>query len=342
LDPNGAVTEDPVLVVEAADNNEGPVGADDLADDDSVDGADDDLNDVAEQLIDVSDQSSDREADASVDELFERLRADREARVAQAAELLDTDTDAAQLQPTERPSGGSGGVDTLVRSEVETEASQRLQQAELAMLARRSKLESLEKTAARKLKRVLADEQNELLDLVRRSEPDVVTIDEVASDLGAHSRSYVDAIADELSEAATAGAESIGDETVAFDPVATATLVADQLVSVLRLRCDQAISDSDNSEDAISHLRSIYREIRSQRLGDVASSLVVSAYGDGAFAGLEPREPVRWELAPDSACGQHCTDNVVGGAVAAGERFASGHSRPPASPDCRCFLVREI
>lgn len=298
--------------------------------------------DAAIDLVDVTETPEEQDSqESSVDDLFERLRADREARVAQASEVLDTSVEASGPQRTDEPATASGAIDTLVRAEVETEPSDRLQQAELALAERRSMLDSLERMAARKLKRTLADEQNELLDLVRRSDTAEISIDDVAGDLCAHSRAYVDAIALELSEAANAGAKSVGGDTVAFDPVATATLVGDQLVSVLRLRCDQAIGDSGTSDDAIDHLRSIYRETRSQRIGSIASNLVVSAYGDGAYACLSPSEPVRWELAPDSDCGQHCTDNVVGGAVLAGEQFPSGHLMPPATPECRCFLVRE-
>ena len=76
---------------------------------------------------------------------------------------------------------------------------------------------------ARKLKRVLADEQNEVLDTLRSKEP-VRTLDAlVPAAAGEQSERYVDAIASELTLAAEAGSLSVG-AAVALDIGPTGTL----------------------------------------------------------------------------------------------------------------------
>src|SRR5262245_37306307 len=62
--------------------------------------------------------------------------------------------------------------------------------------------------SARKLKRVLADEQNEVLDALRRKEP-VRSVDELLPALAEQSGRYTDAVASELALAAEAGSASV-------------------------------------------------------------------------------------------------------------------------------------
>ena len=64
-------------------------------------------------------------------------------------------------------------------------------------------------SGARKLKRVLADEQNGVLDTLRRAEP-VTTLDDLLPSLDEHLGVYVEALADELIGAAAAGATEAG------------------------------------------------------------------------------------------------------------------------------------
>ena len=62
---------------------------------------------------------------------------------------------------------------------------------------------------ARKLKRVLADEQNGVLDLLRQKQP-VTQLDDLIGDLDEHVETYAAALRDELLDAAIAGAAEVG------------------------------------------------------------------------------------------------------------------------------------
>ncbi len=331
---------------------------------------------VDEDVVDEVVVDDTFEDDSSVDDLFDRLRADRELRVAEASALLATVDDVREpvveelvVEPAAilDDSASATGTDTLIRNEtlettetleiaetVETpetleiaaesdaegHASERLQQAEEALVVRSEALAELERTVGRKLKRQLAEEQNELLDLVRR-DGDAPTIELVVGDIATHSKSYVDAVTADLHRAATAGATSVGAEAANLDISLATAQVRDELLSSMRLLVDRAIAGADDADDAIDHLRSLYREIKGQRLNTLAAGLVVTAYNAGVHAGLAAERVIRWELAPDSDCGSACSENLVAGVRTAGTPFPSGHLHPPASASCRCLLVVE-
>ncbi len=331
---------------------------------------------VDEDVVDEVVVDDTFEDDSSVDDLFDRLRADRELRVAEASALLATVDEVREpvveelvVEPAAilDDSASATGTDTLIRNEtlettetleiaetVETpetleiaaesdaegHASERLQQAEEALVVRSEALAELERTVGRKLKRQLAEEQNELLDLVRR-DGDAPTIELVVGDIATHSKSYVDAVTADLHRAATAGATSVGAEAANLDISLATAQVRDELLSSMRLLVDRAIAGADDADDAIDHLRSLYREIKGQRLNTLAAGLVVTAYNAGVHAGLAAERVIRWELAPDSDCGSACSENLVAGVRTAGTPFPSGHLHPPASASCRCLLVVE-
>ena len=109
-------------------------------------------------------------------------------------------------------------------------------------MAREAVLVPLLVASARKLKRRLADEQNEVLDALRRKEP-VRSLDVLVPWESEQSERYTDAIAAELVGAVQAGAASIGDGAE-FDLGPTGILaptrdaIAADLVVPLRERLD--------------------------------------------------------------------------------------------------------
>ena len=283
-----------------------------------------------------------------VDALFDRLRADRQDRVAHASAVLAA---AEETTESEQPATLEA-VPPIDEEPDDSGSSERFQHLEHALAARRSSVAELEKSVGRKLKRRLADEQNELLDLVRRGEisatdvddgdgADSGAIDGVLGDSDTHAGRYVGAVADQLQRAAEAGAASVGGQAPTLDSEDAQVVVADEWLSSMRLLVQRVLADGEDADDIIDHLRSLYREVKTQRLDSVASSLVVSAYNLGVHAGLSAGRSVRWELAPDSDCGQDCTANVVAGAVTAGTAFPSGHLHPPVIAGCRCLLVAD-
>ena len=110
--------------------------------------------------------------------------------------------------------------------------------------------------SARKLKRVLADEQNEVLDALRRREP-VRSLDDLVPAAAEQSTRYVDTIAAELMLAAEAGSAAV-EGTVALEVGPTGTLapvresLASGLVVPFRERLERCLDEGDGDNDAVT------------------------------------------------------------------------------------------
>ncbi len=170
--------------------------------------------------------------------------------------------------------------------------------------------------AARKLKRVLADEQNEVLDALRRKEP-VRDLDILVPWSSEQSGRYAEAIATELTDAAEAGAASVPGGTSTdvgpvLDPVRE-RLAAD-LVAPLRERLERAVVDGDGDNDAISkRARGVYREWKTKRIDEQLDDIFRLAYCRGAIAAFEAGTLVTWQVDPDGPPSPDCEDNALAG-----------------------------
>lgn len=186
---------------------------------------------------------------------------------------------------------------------------------------------------ARRLKRSLADEQNDVLDLLRRSDS-VTSLDELLPSNLEQVAEYSDAVRDSLHAAALAGSATTSSDPEPrrtrriFDSGAVdAVLIAitTDFIEPLRERLDRATRHAEgDSADIAAHARGIYREWKSQRLDDLAIDLACRAYARGAAAVVVPGAPVRWVA--DSQ-GVACPDLPDDG-ITAGRHIG-----------CRCLLV---
>jgi DivIVA domain-containing protein len=197
---------------------------------------------------------------------------------------------------------------------------------------------------ARKLKRVLADEQNEVLDALRRKEP-VRSVDELLPPADEQAERYAGAIGAELALAAEAGAESVKG-TLALDLGPAGTLaparewVVSALVSPLGERLQRCIEDGDGDNDAVTRrARAVYREWKTQRIDEQLDDVFRVAYSRGACDALEPGTPVTWIVDPAGPACPDAEDNSLAGTIALGEGFPTGHTCAPAHAGCRCLVV---
>ena len=198
--------------------------------------------------------------------------------------------------------------------------------------------------AGRKLKRVLADEQNDVLGALRRSEP-VPDLDGLLPWAAEQAAQYTDAITVELIAAVEAGAASVG-STGDVDlgpegPLAPVReQIAEELVAPLRERLARSVADGDDQNDVVAkQARGIYREWKTQRIDEHLDDLFRLAYCQGAFAGLGPGATAVWVVDPAGPPSPDCEDNGLAGPVTRGDAFPSGHLTPPMHPGCRCLLV---
>lgn len=201
---------------------------------------------------------------------------------------------------------------------------------------------------ARKLKRVLADEQNGVLDRLRQKQA-VTQLDQLVADTDAHVEIYVGALADELLDAAIAGAAEVGkrDSKTLRTTITKGgaldrahAVVRDDLVAPLRERLERAIADGGgDNEDITKRIRAVYREWKTQHIDGQLDDAFRFAHGGGLAAGVKPGTMLTWIIDPSESTCADCEDNSLAGEVAAGAAYPTGHVAAPAHAGCRCLTV---
>jgi DivIVA domain-containing protein len=281
--------------------------------------------------------------------LFERLRAET-ASVAGAEATETTASTATVTTATATTATADAAPATAVAfavEDAEPAAAASEDAAPSAFEQRDAELVPLIVASARKLKRVLADEQNDVLDLLRRAEP-ITSIDELLPASAEHVARYAEAITQELTAAAAAGVASVGDaadgdrarQATGPDALAPAieVLRAD-LLEPFRLRLARAVDESGGDHDDLTRrVRSLYREWKTQQIDDHLDDVVRMAHGTAILRAVAPGTPMCWLVDPNGPACPDAEDNWLGGAVPAGEPYPTGHVCAPAHAGCRCVL----
>ena len=211
--------------------------------------------------------------------------------------------------------------------------------------ARSEALAALVTQMARKLKRVLADEQNTVLGHLRQKRSSL-EIDAIFGTIDEHAARYVAAITDETMSAASAGAaatKSAGGSTRRVTQKAVneslTRVVVDGLVAAFRDEARIAIGEAEGDRDVLAGLvRDVYRMWKSDRLDAHVDDIACAAHARGAYLALDNSATVSWAVDPSSPCCSECEDNSLAGGIVKGENFPTGHAHPPAHPGCRCLV----
>ncbi|MGB8859338.1 MAG: DivIVA domain-containing protein [Ilumatobacteraceae bacterium] len=354
---------------DTVDDDSAAETADDMADDDTPD------DDMADDTVD-----DDGQPKASVDDLFARLRAARADKVVQRAMAESVGADAAtepepvltvgldaelpgaaEPGPASAPSGLTLVPDNDIVShpaigeelsvfDASPVAPAVVLDADDSPFGRRdAELTPLIVAAARKLKRVLADEQNDVLHILRRAEP-VRSIDALLPSPIEHGLRYAAAIEGELRLAALAGAASVDDgdkgdhlheinRAKALQPAIES--LSSAVIVPLRDRLERAVGDADGDNgDLADSVRAVYREWKTQRIDEHLDDVARMAFGRGALVALTPGTPVCWSVDPNGPACPDAEDNALAGVVGAGQPFPTDHTCAPAHEGCRCMLQR--
>ncbi len=283
---------------------------------------------AAAEVVVIEEVAAGDEADeaiaSSADDVFARLRAESSPVPASEDEVAVDDVEAVAEAVAVAVTEEADGV---ARTDVA---------AVSAFTARAGVVGPLEKDLSRALKRALADEQNEVLDLLRRSKPK--SVDDVLPNPEKHVARWAEAAAEALADAAAAGAASQeGSSTSVTD---LATELAASLTVPLRERIDRGFAASDgNLDDIADRVRALYREWRGQRLNDATSHYTAAAYARGVFDAIDAGTKVCWVIDPSAGACPDCDDNVLAGAVVKGEEFPTGDLAAPAHPGCHCLVL---
>jgi cell division septum initiation protein DivIVA len=257
----------------------------------------------------------------SVDDLFAKLRAAGPAEVAAAPVESETETAA----------------------DGETEPESEALDPDAAYFAdRAAALEPIQRSMARALKRALTNEQNQVLDALRRAKtPD--DLDALVGVEADHAERYRVAVTANVRAAALAGAASVGRERdVPSSEVQQHVLddVTAEFVVPLRERLAKALEDAGgDAVEAAATLRAGYREWRTQRADETAAYLVLVAHGRGAYDAVVAGTQIRWVVDPEGPLCPDADDNALAGVIVAGQPFPTGHCHAPAHPGCRCGIA---
>ena len=262
---------------------------------------------------------------APVDELFARIRAGRAEAVARAQQVL-AETTHADAAPA------NGSAPTATQEDP----------AGALLRARDDDLAPLEAQLAKRLKRAMQDEQNDVLDRLRvhKGRP---SLGDVLPDAAAQGARYRDLAQSLLEDAARAGAMTTGTSSV---PAGLGLLVAELAEAVtgpLRTRLDDAFAAAAREEDDVNatteRVGAAYREWKMQRIERLAGDHLAAAHALGAFAAAGEGALLRWVVCDlDGPC-PDCDDNALAGPTPRGTAFPTGQLHPPAHAGCRCLLV---
>ena len=259
-----------------------------------------------------------------VDDIFAKLRAGNTTDI--AAKATETKADVAPVAP-------KAVAPTVIA-------------ADPARFAERNEvLAPLVVTMARKLKRVLADEQNDVLQHLRLKRSSL-EMDAILGTVAEHAARYAAAVVEETMAAAGAGAKSLksaGGSTKRVTQKAVAThvaaSVAEGLVAAFREEARIAIGEAEGDREILAGLmRDVYRKWKMELIDQHVDDIAYSAYSKGGFLAMENTSRLGWMVDPDAPCCSECEDNSLAGAVTKGEAFPTGHQLPPAHPGCRCLV----
>jgi hypothetical protein len=279
-----------------------------------------------------------------VDDLFARIRRTREAKVAQAeAVLRDTAPERPSVgapRPTEAAAPAAPAAAGPPEVMVDDDRLGAPLVGDAAWFASRDEvLDPVQAQIVRKLKRLLADEQNDVLDLVRRAGGQIAH-DDIVPSATDHTGRFVAAIGGELLAAVGAGAAFFGEGAGAADAdfASLDACVHDVLVVPLRVLLERSMAGDVAEDELLDRLRSAYRESKGRRIDDASASIACAAFNVGVAA-AHPTARVRWAVDPAQGCCADCDDNALEGEVEAGTPFPTGAVRPPGHAGCRCLLV---
>ena len=272
----------------------------------------------------------------AVDDIFAKLRAGSTADVAAKA------TTASDLVKDEKPAEKTAAP----KAEKKAKAKPAVPVVDPARFEERNEeLSPVVVAMARKLKRVLADEQNSVLGHVRAKKTSL-DIDAVLGTEAEHSARYAVAVAEDSMAAASAGAKSVkaaggSSRRVTQKAIAAhaVSAITAGLVAGFREDARIAIGEAEGDRDVLLGLiRDVYRTWKTERIDSHVDDIACSSYSHGAYLALEPGSRITWMAEPDTNCCSECEDNSLGGSVVRGDDFPTGHSHPPAHAGCRCLV----
>ncbi|MGB2756502.1 MAG: hypothetical protein WBD02_02425 [Acidimicrobiia bacterium] len=274
------------------------------------------------------------EAD-TVGALFARLKAERvdAAPETDTSEVGESETVEPAVAEAESPLAPSGEESHETESQASPVAESESEAATSLTAQRDDALEPSVTLAARRIKRVLQDDQNQLLESLRsvkgRGKKTVATVDRPAD--------WWAAFSETVERAATAGA-AVARPDQATD-VASALDYARPLVEAEGARWNDLVQAAlaDDAGEAHGRITAVFREYRREELESFVDFVLVGAYNAGVVAALPEGTSMAWIAEATGVCPE-ADDNALE-PTCKGNTFPTGQAFPPAHPGCRCVVA---
>jgi DivIVA domain-containing protein len=265
--------------------------------------------DAATEVVDLTAAEAEESAgdDSDVDSLFARLRAGSE--------------DAPQAAGDESP----GAAPTVPVPAAEWRGR------------RYDAVDPLLPRLVKRSKRSLQDDQNALLDAVRRHKGRP-TAAQVLADLDGSLRAWSEILTESVQRAYAAGVKAGGG--LHFEaPSDVARDAAEMVVMPLRERLTLAIDTGDERDTGglVERIGARYREWKNQSLEGALQEALSFVWSRGVYDAAPEGATLWWVTAEEGRCAD-CDDNALEPTVK-GKLFPTGQAFPPAHPGCMCLLA---
>lgn len=272
---------------------------------------------------------SEAPAPRDVNALFAKIRAARSDAVDDAREVLAETATAVVASKVD----DAARAPSKIGATTETGAD--------AIAARDAALAPIERDLLKLAKRLLQDEQNELLDAMRKVKGRL-SREKVLPALDVHVEAWSERMALAIDAAYSAGSGG------AVDPALELSReLAGQFVEPLRERIattiESAASNGGDDEaerdeaEIAQRIGARYREWKSQDLEGAIGDLVTSAYARGVVDAAPEGAVLEWVTVIGGCC-PDCDDNTLE-PTTRGKPFPTGQLLPPAHPGCRCLVA---
>jgi DivIVA domain-containing protein len=208
------------------------------------------------------------------------------------------------------------------------------------LAARDTALAPLRPRLVRQLKLAVGNEQNEVLDKIRRQKGRPAAT-AVLPEVDAQVSSWAAVITSAASEAYRAARNEHGEQPGLAVPDDLATELARTMIEPLRERLvaaiDTAHEPGETSAQVAERIGARYREWKNRAAEASSDDVLVAAYSRGHYDAAPEGTQLTWRTPPAGCC-PDCADNALE-PTAKGEGFPTGQVHPPAHAGCRCGVT---
>ncbi len=266
---------------------------------------------------------------SDVESLFARIRAGQH--------LQEHENAPAAVATVADPAADAVGSETEPEPGREVVEDPKLTPADWRALRARE-LDPLLAPLLKRAKRAVQDDQNALLDAVRRHKGRPSSA-QVLPELDGVLSTWTEVMRDAVDHAYGAGRVAAGDEVRRDANAQLHREAADAVVSPLRVRITVAIDSGETGDTGglVERIGARYREWKNQSLERSLTEVLAMVWSRGVYDAL-PEGAVMWWVPFEEGRCSDCDDNGLEATVK-GDEFPTGASLPPAHPGCMCLLA---